>query len=359
MNMPVLSVQERSLRWKVGQKTARCLRVIQETSDVKTFWFALENHEELDFKPGQFLTFTFLIDDREAVRCYSLSSSPTQSRQFAITVKRVPGGQVSNWLHDHLNVGDETRIMAPAGHFNCLDIVADRYLLLSGGSGITPSMSMVRWMRDTGRLGDVHFMHSARSPGDIIFHQELLRIDSQWPRFRLSLLCEEKTGEQGWAGYRGRLNADLLALLCPDFRQRKILCCGPAPYMKAVRDMLAALSFPMAQYAEESFGAPGAPAAAAESSMLAGTALTHRVHFSRSGREGQGSATDTLLDTALANGVWIPSACRTGICGSCKVRKLGGTVTMDGALALSDAERADDFILPCCAYLQDDVTLEA
>lgn len=361
MNMPVLSAQERVLHWDQNLKTVRCLRVEDETRDVKTFWFTCQDEEALRFKPGQFLTFTFAIDGKEAVRCYSISSSPTQPCQFAITVKRVSGGLVSNWLHDHLTAGDTATVSAPAGHFNCTDIVADRYLLLSGGSGITPGMSMVRWMRDTGRLGDVHFIHSARSPEDIIFHRELLQIDRQWPQFQLSLLCEDKGSELGWAGYRGRLNASLLAYLCPDYRQRTILCCGPAPYMQAVREMLGQLSFPMDQYVEESFGSPAAGPAidTGGQEMLPDAALSSRVHFAVSAQEGKGSSCESLLDTALANGIWIPSACRTGICGSCKVRKVGGTVVMEGAMALSEKERDDGYILACCAYPQDDVTLEA
>ena len=361
MNMSVLSAQETVLHWDLGHNVAQCLRAVDETPDVKTFWFALQNNEALSFKPGQFLTFTFSIEGQEAVRCYSISSSPSQPCQFAITVKRVPGGLVSNWLHEHLKTGDAVTITAPAGHFNSTDIVAERYLLLSGGSGITPGMSMVRWMRDTGRLGDVHFIHSARSPGDIIFHQELLKIDSQWPQFQLSLLCEDKDSKFGWAGYRGRLNAALLEYLCPDYRQRTVLCCGPAPYMQAVREMLDQLSFLMEQYAGELFGSPSArlttepPAECVHSD----TAVTCRVYFSMSAQERQGSSCESLLDTALANGIWIPSACRTGICGSCKIRKVSGTVAMEGAMALSEKECGDGYILACCAYPQDDVTLEA
>ncbi|UTW12898.1 hybrid-cluster NAD(P)-dependent oxidoreductase [Marinobacterium rhizophilum] len=360
MNMPVAI--EHAVQCQTGQKTVRCLRIVNETRDVKTFWFGLKAGETLAFKPGQFLSMTFVIDGADQTRCYSISSTPNQPRQFSVTVKRVPGGQVSNWLHDSLDVGTELRVGTPAGHFNCIDIRADKWLLLSGGSGITPGMSMVRWMLQAGDYQDLHFVHSARSPEDIIFHDELLGLDRQWPDFRLSVVCEQAGGEHGWGGYRGRLNAELLNLICPDFRTRRILCCGPAPYMQGVRELLETLGYPMQQYVEESFGGamvPQAKAPQAEAPKPADqVSAPVAIHYARSQKQGQGSTEQSLLDIALASGIWIESACRNGICGSCKVRKLEGSVSMSGAMALDAGQISEGYVLACCAYPLEDMTLD-
>ncbi|ANG63929.1 hypothetical protein A8C75_16595 [Marinobacterium aestuarii] len=355
MNMPLAI--EHAVEWQTGVKAVRCLGIVDETPDVKTFSFGLKGDESLEFKPGQFLNMTFTIGSQDVQRCYSIASSPNRPRQFAITVKRVPDGKVSNWLHDSFGVGHEVRIGLATGHFNCVDIEADKYLLLSGGSGITPGMSMVRWMLESGQQRDLHFIHSARSPVDIIFHDELLSIDRQWPGFQLSLLCEHKSSARGWGGFRGRLSADLLQAICPDFLERRVFCCGPAPYMQAVRRVLEALDYPMDRYVEESFG--GAPLTPGSASPVPGEAtVSTQVNFARMGTQGCGNFSQSLLDTALNSGVWIQSACRTGICGSCKVLKLEGSVSMDAALALSEAEVSGGYVLACCAYPQGDVTLD-
>jgi len=350
--------------WLSGFKTARCLRVVNETWDVKTFWFALENNDALSFKPGQFLSFTFNIDGKTINRCYSISSSPTQPYQFGITIKRVPGGLVSNWTHDHLNIDSKVTVAPPTGHFNCIDITAKKYLFLSGGSGITPSMSMVRWMQDSGQTPDVHFMHSARSPKDIIFKDELLQIDAKWPNFQLSTLCEEKCPENGWSGYRGRLTANQVQHICPDYKERTIMCCGPEPYMKAVRQILESIDFPMENYVEESFGAP-APSTS-ELSQSPDESSDKRVNidvqlnFTTTNKQASGESKTSVLDTAQANGIWIQAGCRTGICGSCKVIKTSGSITMDEQpIGLSKEEITEGYILACCSYPQSDLSIKA
>lgn len=358
MSLPFAIDQETF--WASGTKTAHCLRIVQETWDVKTFWFELENQAPLAFKAGQFLSFTFLIDGQSVSRCYSISSSPNQPYQFGITVKQVEGGLVSNWLHEHLAQGQTVTVAAPMGHFNCVDVKADKYLLLSGGSGITPSMSMTRWLQALGQKVDIHFVHSARSPDDIIFYQELLQIDAQWGSFQLSILCEDTQQGQAWSGYRGRLTPELLKILCADFKERIVMCCGPAPYMQAVKAMLEALNFPMEHYYEESFGTPlQTPTLETITSEEPQQAQTVNVTFAQTNKQVVTDTNQSVLDIAQANGVWIQSACRTGICGSCKVIKKDGSVIMHDPIALTDAEIEEGYILACCAYPEADLLIEA
>ena len=119
-----------------------CLAVRDETHDVKTFVLSPREPRRFAYAPGQFLTFSFEIGTDTIHRCYTISSAPTRPNAISFTVKRVPGGPVSNWLHDTLKPGDTVRALWPMGDFSCFTHPAKRYLLLSGGSGVTPMMSM-------------------------------------------------------------------------------------------------------------------------------------------------------------------------------------------------------------------------
>ncbi|MGI5473162.1 FAD-binding oxidoreductase [Streptomyces sp. CA-132043] len=118
------------------------------TADVRTFVFAPTEPRLFRHDPGQFLTLVLDIDHRPVERCYAISSPPTRPDLVAITVKRVPDGLVSNWLHDHLTPGTTVRARGPLGRFSCARHPAPKYLFLSAGSGVTPVMSMTRTLYD-------------------------------------------------------------------------------------------------------------------------------------------------------------------------------------------------------------------
>ena len=201
--------------WSNGRHLVRCVKVIEETADVKTFCFMAEQPVMFFFKPGQFVTLELEIEALQVMRSYTISSSPSVPYSFSITVKRMPGGQVSNYLHDNMQEGDELAVHGPVGVFNCIDYPAEKVLLLSGGVGITPLMSMARWFFDTNAEVDMHFVHSARTPSDIIYHRELEHICSRISNFNLSLICARQQTGQAWAGYRGYLDAEKLQMICP------------------------------------------------------------------------------------------------------------------------------------------------
>ena len=119
------------------------------------------------------MTLELEIDGDPVMRSYTISSSPSVPYSFSVTIKRVPGGRVSNWLHDTLSEGQELAVHGPVGLFNAIDAPSPKVLYLSGGVGITPVMSMARWFYDTNANVDMTFIHSARSPKDIIYHREL------------------------------------------------------------------------------------------------------------------------------------------------------------------------------------------
>ena len=107
--------------WVNGRHVMRCVRVIDETWDVKTFVFAAEQPLMFFFKPGQFVTLELEIEGEQVMRSYTISSSPSVPYSFSLTIKKLPGGLVSSWMHDHMQQGDELVVHGPVGRFNVID----------------------------------------------------------------------------------------------------------------------------------------------------------------------------------------------------------------------------------------------
>ncbi len=157
--------------WSLGERRARVERVIDEAPDVKTFVLAPGGAWQ-EHRAGQHVTVEVEVDGARVRRCYSLSSAPSDPRP-AITVKRVEGGRVSDWMHRRLRPGGVVGLGAPRGDFTLPEVTPPKVLLLSGGSGATPVMSMLRALAGGGALGDVVYAHCARSRADVIFATEL------------------------------------------------------------------------------------------------------------------------------------------------------------------------------------------
>jgi ferredoxin-NADP reductase len=305
------------------------------------------------------------IDGETIHRCYTISSAPTRPHTISITVKRVPGGKVSNWLHDNLRAGDAVRVLGPAGVFTCARRPSGKYLFLSAGSGITPLMSMSRTHHELGEDRDIVFLHSARTPDDIIFARELDLIASNHRNFRTAFVCERIGQRSNWSGITGFLTLPLLSLIAPDFMEREIFTCGPAPDMEAVRKMLADAGFDRSQYHEESFSfeetvAPELDAAAASPAVSDAAPAGERfaVSFAKSRREIECAADQHVLDAARQAGVRLPSSCTQGMCGTCKVKLVSGQVDMKHNGGIRQREIDQGMVLLCCSKPLTDLVID-
>src|SRR3954470_13570241 len=363
-----------------------CRLVRDETHDVKTFVFSAREPRPFRYKPGQFLTLDLPIGGQVINRCYTISSAPTRGHLISITVKRVPGGIVSNWLHDTLKPGYELRAVGPLGEFTAFDHSSPKYLFMSGGSGITPLMSMARTYHDLAQDRDITyhdlaqdrdityhdlaqdrditFVHSARSPADIIFRSELDLMARNLPRFSVANVCEPTDGERNWSVFGGRLNLPMLKLIAPDLAERTIFTCGPEPYMAAVRAMLREAGFDMAHYHEESFNfetlSEAQPEAAAASATVpvpppTPETRTYRIEFAKTGRVVECAADTNILTAARAAGMRLPSFCTKGLCGTCKSKLISGTVEMKHAGGIRQREIDAGQALLCCPNPPSDV----
>ncbi len=343
----------------------RLCQVFQETHNVKTFRFLNPLGGSIPFLhlPGQFCTLTVAPAGTPVKRNYTLACSPTQHDHIEITVKC--DGLVSDYLHNAAKPGDLLEVAAPFGSFIFTGREAPSVVLISGGVGITPLMSVIRYLTDRSWPGDIFLLYACSSPKDFIYREEMEYLQRRHPNLHLAVTVSKAEGTD-WKGPTGRITKEFLTENVPDLARRRIHICGPPPMMEAVKKMLAELSVPKEQIKTEAFGlAQGRqvqerPVAAQAPVEEAGPKATlPTVTFTRSGKSAAIAPGETILDLAERLGVEIDYSCRVGICGTCKVRLLSGQVTMEVEDSLEPQEKAQGIILACQAKPTGDVEVEA
>jgi ferredoxin-NADP reductase len=335
----------------------RCTAVHRITHDVADFVLEAQEPTRFSFEPGQHLTVSISVSGQRLSRCYSLSSPPTRPDSLTITVKRVPGGPVSNWLHDHVRPGDSLEVSGPLGSFAPAGHPSEKQLYLTAGSGITPLMSAARTLVDEGTPADLVFVHHARTPDDIVFHGELDQMSGRHPGIRVVVVCDEDSPAQPWAGPRGRISSHLLAALVPDVLDREVFLCGPPAYMQAARACLSVAGVDPVRVHQESYVFGGASTPAVVQSVAA--AATYSVEFRRSQRVVECPAGITVLESASHAGLSLPSSCHEGVCGTCKTTMVSGAVDMDHAGGIRQREIDRGQVLLCCSTPTEDLVLDA
>jgi ferredoxin-NADP reductase len=338
---------------------ARVVSISDETHDTKTYWLR-PNARFGSFRPGSYITLQLVIDGQPVQRTYSLSSAPRADGLISITVKRVPGGRVSNWLADTLRPGHVLELSAPQGQFVLPPALPPKLLLISAGSGITPVMSLLRQLVNDAAPCEVVFMHFARSPRDIIFRSELERIAQHHRNIRV-VLCVEASGPCGssesgagtddataWTGALGRFCESQLQEAAADFRSLDTYLCGPAPFMQCVMQTLERADADMAKLRYERFNVEFDVSMFLEHAQL--------LRFVRSGSESISTRPRTILEEAESAGVAITSGCRAGNCGTCRSRKRSGVV-VDITTGL-ESSAGDEFIYPCVSVARGTVEID-
>lgn len=359
--------------------------IFDETSEVRTFRLMTPTGGPLpfDYLPGQYLNLQLMIDGRRVSRSYTIASSPTRNGYCEVSVKREDSGLASLHLHRTLHPGDRLRISAPAGKFVFTGKESESVVLIAGGVGITPMMSITRYLTDRGWTGGIFLVIVAKTPGDIIFHDELQFLQQRFPNLHLHITLTRVGADDVWSGHRGRLDAGWLKYCVAELTNRRVYLCGPDDMMAATHEMLLSLGVAPANIHQEAFVSPGIASsprqvvpeatvpfatgrngAAADRSWngahkhgadLASATAT----FARSAKSAWLSVETTLLEASELAGVDLPFECRSGICGQCKVKLLAGTVRMDVDDALSSVEKGTGWVLACQSRCREDVTVDA
>jgi ferredoxin-NADP reductase len=330
------------------------VQITQQTADAKTLRFAVRGSRGLDARPGQFLTISFLFDGRKEIRCYSICSSPALSGYVEITPKRVPNGRVSVFLNDQATIGLTVEATGPFGQF-CLNADEDkRIVLLAAGSGITPMMSMLRYIDDYCLDTRATLLYCARTRQDIIFQHELDDLQTRRKNFRYHVLLSQPEPE--WQGANGHINKEFILTHVGDINLHVFFLCGPPRFMYAARAILSDLGITPERVRVETFGGAGA---SPKSSQPSAPESGFMVEFARSGKTIAVAAEQTLLEVAATNGVAIASACRQGQCGTCKTRLLEGRVRMTVEQGLDEELKSRGYVLTCVGHADGDIRLDA
>ena len=290
----------------------RVAEVITETADACSLVLAAD----FTYRPGQYLT----IKTPAGARCYSLSSAPETDSAPQVTIKRVRGGQVSNWICDNVRAGDLLAVSEPAGTFTP-GSPDDDLLLLAGGSGITPIMGIIK----AGR-GEMHLVYANRDRASVIFGTAL---DGLLPV------------EHWLDSERGIPTADgLAAVLCP-YRDREAFVCGPEAFVAVAEKALQLAGVPVGKIRVERFELPvSSPAGIDAVAEVEIDGQTHVLPWAAGKR---------LLDVFIDAGLNPPYSCRQGQCGACACRLVEGDVELAHNEILDEEDFAENYILACQA----------
>ncbi|STO98158.1 hybrid-cluster NAD(P)-dependent oxidoreductase [Grimontia hollisae] len=323
-----------------------CSEVEEIARDFKTFWFNPQHGALPQYKAGQHLPVELEINGGRIHRQYTLSSSPTRPDKLAISVKRVEDGLVSNWLHNTMAVGVSIKALQPDGQFHLDEDPARRQklLLLSGGSGVTPMIAMLRALADNSDIHDVVFFHQCRSEEDIPFADELQALQAANPGLNVMMLLSQPSDK--WQGMSGRLCQEHLALI-PKLVQREVFVCGPEGFMASAMNLLETLGVPEVQRHQEFFTPP----------TVGNDAPAMDVNITIEGEFIRGENQRPILIQAEEAGVYVDYSCRAGVCGCCKLRLVDGEVEQPDMPALFPGEKEEGLVLACCCVPKSDVIL--
>ena len=324
-----------------------------QTNDAKTLCFRVQDGKPLVARPGQFLTFQLNIGGKQVFRCYSICSSPLKTDYVEITPKRTKNGYVSDFLNERAMPGMVIQASGPAGQFFFDEKVHQEIVLIAAGSGITPMMAMLRYIEDRSIDVPVTLIYCVRTSQDIIFQQELTRLNRSLARFRL--ITTLSAPDTGWTGNRGRVDKEFLLERILDFRSPTFFLCGPGTFMQHVSELLKEQGVSADRIKQESFGGKASlapPDPSAETSVPF-------VEFLRSGFQFELIPDMTLLEFAETVGISIPFGCRQGQCGTCATRLLQGHVNMQNEEGLSVEQKRAGFILPCVSKIHGSICIDA
>ena len=352
-------------KFTVVKKAAEC-------DDVHAFYLKPHDGRSLPaFKPGQYLTFQLDLPgrDKPLIRCYSLSSSPHQKDYFRVTVKKeksppdkpdVPPGAGSSFFCDVLKEGDILNVKAPAGHV-CLDLAkTNPVVLIAGGVGITPLLSMATAIVASGSKREMWFFFGVRNRREHIHKVELEKLAAENDNLHLHV-AYSKPGPDDVKDrdfqHEGRVSIELLKELLPSNNFEYYLC-GSGAFMKSLTDGLEAWGVPDKDVYFEAFGPATVKKKTAAPTPEETVHLAKiNVTFARSNKTVRWEpSAENLLEFAQAQGVKIDSGCCAGSCGSCVVAIKSGAVDY---LKKPDAEPEAGSCLTCICRPKNDLVLDA
>ncbi|SET04662.1 ferredoxin--NADP reductase [Hymenobacter actinosclerus] len=361
--------------------TLNVVELTQETPDAVTIHFERADRQPVACQPGQFLTLILPCGPggKKERRAYSLSSTPGEAPRLAVTVKRVTGGLVSNYLLDTVQVGQQLEVMAPLGNFTLptQPQAARSIVLVGAGSGITPLMSMLKAILREEPKSHVLLVYGNRNEDSVIFASQLRQLEQQYAgRFQIEHVFTQPLRPSAEHKHTGRLNRTTLLRILEQRHQfpaaqAEYFLCGPDGMMVEAQSALELLGVPAARVRRESFVAAaesaeaaaaqpnghGDVSAAADDDQSGSRNVT--IHYEGAEYQFEVSPEQTILEAALDQDIDLPYSCQAGLCTACRGKCLSGKVHLDEREGLSDSEMNQGYVLTCVGHpLTSDVVIE-
>lgn len=312
-------------------------------------------YESFHYHPGQHLIIKFNIKGEEARRSYSLNSCPYQDEPLQVTVKRVKGGLVSNYVNDHLKVGDALEVMIPQGRFYAAieEQSYKTYFLFAAGSGITPIISILKSALLTSPYNAVNLFYGNSNQDTIIFKKELDELQAQYPE-RLQVvhtLSSPKvwsTWEQ-WKGRTGRIDAANVEWFITNYppvaQTTEYYICGPGAMNVGTRKTLWSLGIPKNLVHIEQFGGT----VEAVNTDIPAVEAQLRVKLNGQNHQLSVPKGQTILQALKAAKLEPPYSCESGVCATCTAKITKGKAEMKACMALEDKDIEKGMVLTCQA----------
>ncbi len=347
-------------------------KLYRETNDTVSITFHVpDNLKELfTYKPGQYLTIKLPVNGVENRRAYSISSSPHDDKHISISVKKVDDGKVSTYINDTLKEGDFLEVMPPLGNFTIDANPANQnnYVLIGGGSGITPLFSIIKSLLSIEKKSKVYLIFQNRNQESIIFKNQLNELESKYPHnFFLVNILSQPTGT--WDGLKGRLDATtiakhLLKHLTNTNLNSEYYLCGPQGLMYEAEKALHQLKVESYKIHKENFSSPVASTIGERLDI----SLTNEEEIKQQKVkiilyseefEFVVQPDETIISAAQREGYDPPYSCQIGACSTCRAKLKSGKVFMDERDSLTDEEIAEGYILTCQSHpLTNDVIID-
>lgn len=367
---PVAQVAlQKSQAWS-GFRKFRIEGKVLEAESICSFYLAPHDGRPLPaYLPGQYLTFRLAIPghSREVTRCYSLSDGPEHTDYYRVTIKRLmlppasadgAPGLVSSHFHDRLQVGDIIDVKAPSGHFH-LDVEhRGPLVLVGGGVGVTPVLSMLNYIASAPGNREAWFFYGVRHGGDHIMKEYLKELASQHQNIHLVVCYSDPRPEDRMGDdyhYGERVSVDLFKRVL-GVNNFDFYVCGPPPMMESLTRDLGEWGVPEERIHFEAFGAASVKKVAQLAQPAAAQADAFEVHFARSGKRLLWSSASSLLEFAEANGIRMESGCRAGSCGTCATALREGQVNY---LRKPDIDIEKGTCLACIAVPKGALSIDA
>jgi stearoyl-CoA 9-desaturase NADPH oxidoreductase len=296
--------------WSARELRGKIIEVVPETRDAATLVIKPGWGWTFSYRAGQYIGIGVHIDGKWHWRSYSISSSPTDGSsrrrgRLTITVKAMPEGFLSAHLVGGLEPGTIVRLALPQGEFVLPDPPPAKVLFWTGGSGITPVMSMLRTLDRRGTMPDVVHIHSTPTKEAALFREERLAMAARHVGLRVIENFDDR---------HGILDVDRVAQVCPDWNSREAWVCGPAPMLAAAEQRWEQVKLTRRLHLERF------------SAMLTTSAEGGRITFDASGKTAEVDGATTLLEAGEAAGIQMPFGCRMGICHTCVIPLKKGMV---------------------------------